>query len=172
MENSMNRRLFAAACALIAAPGISSAKSLAGAAVTIEGTGVIESLLDGAIDVIAGPQSSMAENSEFGETCAMWLETDPDVPLLRLTQSNWSNADTWLDLHMDEVEGQYSDEPLPFQRSLLAQVSHPGDAASGGRHEFLTETGYHLVIDDVLLTWDMGEQPGCYGRATIVSRQR
>ena len=143
-----------------------------GGAANVEGTGVIATFLDGAVDLIAERHLSVAQDPEHGEPCSMWVETDPDVRMLRLSDSDWSNAGTWLDRHMDEVEAQRSEAPLPFQRSLLAQLLQPRFAASGGRQEFITEDGFHLVIKDVLLTWDMGDKSGCYGRATVSGRQR
>jgi hypothetical protein len=141
-------------------------------AANVEGTGVIATFLDGAVDLIAERHLSVAQDPEHGEPCSMWVETDPDVRMLRLSDSDWSNAGTWLDRHIDEVEAQESEAPLPFQRSLLAQLLQPRFAASGGRQEFLTEDGFHLVIEDVLLTWDLGDQSGCFGRATVSGRQR
>jgi hypothetical protein len=143
-----------------------------GGAANVEGTGVIATFLDGAVDLIAERHLSVAQDPEHGEPCSMWVETDPDVRMLRLSDSNSSSAGTWLDRHIDEVEAQESEAPLPFQRSLLAQLLQPRFAASGGRQEFITEDGFRLVIEDVLLTWDMGDNPGCYGRATVSSRQR
>lgn len=144
----------------------------------VEGEGILASWFDGAIRLVASRFQSITADQPCGMFVAIdWRDGIGNVFYISNPHFGPSPNGEITPLY-DPLSAQSCDEEClvvgaPAFSPALVEIPEPqGAAASGVQHHFMTDDGFHILIEDALLTWDFGGKDGCYGRATVSGRQR
>jgi hypothetical protein len=127
--------------------------------------------LDGDIAVCVGYENNV---TGYGFHCYMWLETS-GLPVVKIYSRSYTPDDEVHRVDGDEVRGSIDspdarDHTRGRHRAIIAFVDE-GSPVVLDRADFLTEDGYHIIIEDILLTRHSNTED-CVASAIISARQR